>query len=354
VAISEMLFSFKFYLSFCIYYMLYRVSTFLSELLKGSSIMAEQNSNGRPDHGMHNNSGGMGPGGPGVPGGMGHKGSGQGGPGNGGPGHGRHGRPGNFNDGTSDRPERPDFATDSQLASHEEGNFQTPPPPPINNESDTSSSSSNTTTTGILSGLAGLGVGAVAGTIISNVISNKNDSEDSASDNNNVTAEQDAAHRDEDIRDVEDRKLGEEVQLEHILHKAVQETVDAVADAAGHDEHGAPAAKLAADDAGRQQDDHGDGEHAADGDQIPLGVGTGQEAEGSALVTHVHQAHEPGDQRLGAGVENDVPGDPVLRPLVEDDDQKGNDGIQHIFLLSAAKDLRRYHLPVFSLRRGIS
>ena len=49
----------------------------------------------------------------------------------------------------------------------------------------------------------------------------------------------------------------------------------------------------------------------------------------------VDQAQYAGDDFLDAGILDDIRGNPVLGPLIQNHDQQGNDGVQHIFLLSA-------------------
>ena len=50
----------------------------------------------------------------------------------------------------------------------------------------------------------------------------------------------------------------------------------------------------------------------------------------------IYKTEYTGDKLLYFGAESNVPGHPVLHPLVKDDDQKSNYGVKHIFLQSAA------------------
>ena len=170
--------------------------------------------------------------------------------------------------------------------------------------------------------------------------------------------EDQAEHGDEDVRDVEDRQLVHEGGHEHVLDIAAEQTVDAVGQTARHDEQQAPAADGGLDELRRERDDHKDREHGAEDDEKHPRVFPAQEAEGGAVVMDVHQLDQAGDQLARAGVERDVPGDPELRPLVEDDDQQRNNGIQHVYLLSAAQAAigfrAAFPIAASSLRKRIS
>ena len=151
----------------------------------------------------------------------------------------------------------------------------------------------------------------------------------------NIQDEDKAEHSDGNIRHIKDGEV-EKLHLEHILHITVEDAVNAVADTAGHDKDCAPAAERAGDEIGGQGNDHGNGENDADDDEIDSGVSSAQKAESGALIMDVHETEHTGNKLFDSCVEHNISGNPVLQPLVGDDDQHSNDGIQHIFLQSAA------------------
>ena len=153
----------------------------------------------------------------------------------------------------------------------------------------------------------------------------------------NEQNEHQAEHGDEDIRDVEDRQIVHKGGHEHILHIAAQETVDAVGQTARHDEQQAPAADGRLDQLRGESHDHKDREHGAENDEQHSCVFPAQEAEGGPVVVDVDQLDQTRDQLARAGVERNVSGDPELCPLVENNDQQSNNGVQHNTLLSAAR-----------------
>ena len=152
----------------------------------------------------------------------------------------------------------------------------------------------------------------------------------------NEQDEHETEHGDENIRDVEDRQIIHKRGQEHILHIAAQQTVDAVGKSARHDEEQTPAADRGFDQLRCQRDDHENREHGAENDEEHARVLPAEEAEGGPVIMDVDDLEQTRDQIAGTGVERDVSGDPELCPLVENDDQQSNDGVQHNFLLSAA------------------
>ena len=143
-------------------------------------------------------------------------------------------------------------------------------------------------------------------------------------------------HGDKDISHVEYRKARPEVQPEHILHIAVEDTVDAIGEAACHNEHRAPAPDGAGNKVGGESDYHADGKDAADNNEIYPGSASAEEAERCAVIVDVHKADYTGDKLLYTHAYAEVACNPILHPLVKYDDQYSNYCIQHIILLSAA------------------
>ena len=149
-----------------------------------------------------------------------------------------------------------------------------------------------------------------------------------------IDDEQQAEHRDEDIRHIEHGEV-EQIHLEHIHHVAVQHAVKAVGKSARRHEHEAPAAEAAVDEIRDKCDYHGDREHSGEDDEIYPRPAARQKAEGGAIVMQPDKTENAGYQRLGYHVHHKVLRDPELHPLVKDYDQNTDYSIQHIFLLSA-------------------
>ena len=144
----------------------------------------------------------------------------------------------------------------------------------------------------------------------------------------------------EDIRDVEYREVGRELEHEHVLHVAVQNTVDAVSDAARHHEHRAPTAKRVGDEVRGEGDDYRNGEHAADDYKRDARAAAVQKAESGSGIMDVHHAYHAGDKLVDGALQRDIARDPVFDPLIDDNGEQRNYRIQHIFLLSAARRRR--------------
>ena len=105
----------------------------------------------------------------------------------------------------------------------------------------------------------------------------------------------------EHIGNVEDGEI-EQLHLEHVLHVAVDNAVDAVSKAARGDEHKAPAGNLTGDEVRCQCDDDKHGEHAGGNDEIDARAAAAQEAEGSPVVMDVHKTNDAGDEFDDIGV----------------------------------------------------
>ena len=85
-------------------------------------------------------------------------------------------------------------------------------------------------------------------------------------------AEDDDAHGDVDVRHVEHGEGPAEnhkIELEHVHHIAADDAVDAVADGAGHDQHGHPAGQGVGDDVLHQNIDHHQAEEDAEDHEEP-------------------------------------------------------------------------------------
>jgi len=111
--------------------------------------------------------------------------------------------------------------------------------------------------------------------------------------------------------------------LEHVLHVAVDNAVDAVSQTARGDEHKAPAGNLTGDEVRCQCDDDKHGEHAGGNDEIDARAAAAQEAEGSPVIMDVHKTNDAGDEFDDIGAEQGVL-DPVLHCLIQNDDKQAD------------------------------
>ena len=148
-----------------------------------------------------------------------------------------------------------------------------------------------------------------------------------------VNAKQDAAHGDEDVRDVEN---GEPVQkfgceLEHVDDVAADNAVEAIADAAGHDHDERPAAEAALYDVVFEQPDHERDKGDRENDEQPPRTRIPEDAEGRAGIVDVGDVDNVGDKaaRSAVDVERDVHARPVFHCLIADQDEQHGDNVGH-------------------------
>ena len=153
--------------------------------------------------------------------------------------------------------------------------------------------------------------------------------------------EQQREHRDEYIRDIEHGEI-EEVDLEHIDNIAVEHAVKAVRQSSGRYQHEAPAPETPVDEVRGEGDDNGDGEHGGENDEVDARPAAGKEAESGAVIVEPDKAENTGYERLSNRADHEIGRDPVLYPLVKDNDQDTDNSIKHIFLLSAADRSQRH------------
>ena len=153
--------------------------------------------------------------------------------------------------------------------------------------------------------------------------------------------EQQREHRDEYIRDIEHGEI-EEVDLEHIDNIAVEHAVKAVRETSGRHQHEAPAPETPVDEVRGKGDDNGDGEHGGENNEVDARTAAGKEAESGAVIVEPDKAENTGYERLSNRADHEIGRDPVLYPLVKDNDQDTDNSIKHIFLLSAADRSQRH------------